>query len=1086
MAIAALAAAGESKLLWEIGKADNDTREFALAPGGYAKFKDDGFFVVGQSDPKRDWPYVQPGPTDAWAGSRSHEFRILFALKAAPKEGQCRLLFDLVDTHGGGPPTLAIDINGKKFPHALPRGGGDKSVSGEPAVGKEHKFDIPFPANLLHEGTNEIAIATTAGSWFLYDWLGLEAPGGLELGTAEGTIVHSIRSAPALILKEGKPWQTLRMAVLHMGKEAEAVVKVASFEPVKLQLRPGSHAIDVPVPAIEKETAVAITVEVGGKVIAKREETLKPVRKWVVYILPHSHVDIGYTRVQTEVERDHWRFYEQAIAASRKTADYPKGAQFKWNVEVLWATDSYLKQATPEKRAEFIEAVKAGWVGLQALYGNELTALCRPEELVRLTDCARRLARQCGVTIDSAMISDVPGYTWGMVPVLAQSGVKYFSIGPNGGDRIGYTLEAWADKPFWWVSPSGRERVLCWIPTRGYWRGFQGGDELLAYLQRLEAADYPYELAQIRHCLGDNAGPGVDLCEFAKDWNTKYAYPKIVIATPSEMFQDFERRYADKVPVVRGDFTPYWEDGAASSARETALNRAAAERLSQAEALFAMFGPNAYPADDFYAAWRNAILYDEHTWGAHNSISQPDSDFAKAQWAIKQRFALDADEQSRKLFDAATAKAAAKQGAALDVLNTASWPRTDLVLLSKEQSAAGDLVRDAEGNPVPSQRLSTGELAFLAKDVPPFGAKRYTVSAGAAHRAGTAMAPGVTLSTSTMGLTIDAKTGAIATLQCGGIQQDLVNAESGLGLNDYFYVAGKDPKAAKRGGPAAIKAKEHGPLVASLVIESEAPGCRKLTREVRLVEGLDRVDIMDVLDKDKIRTKEGVHIAFAFNVAKGVVRMDIPWAVARPEDDQINGACKNWFTVQRWVDVSNDAYGVTWATVDAPLVEVGAITAETPWIKTLAPSQTLYSYVMNNYWHTNYRDSQEGPTVFRYALKPHAGGFDGAAAARFGIECSQPLIPIPVAPDAPARPSLLRVEPAGVIVATLKPSEDRKAIIVRLFGASGKAEKATLTWGEPAPKGVWLSNLAEDPLEKATGPADVPAWGLVTLRAELP
>jgi alpha-mannosidase len=313
-----------------------------------------------------------------------------------------------------------------------------------------------------------------------------------------------------------------------------------------------------------------------------------------------------------------------------------------------------------------------------------------------------------------------------------------------------------------------------------------------------------------------------------------------------------------------------------------------------------------------------------------------------------------------------------------------------------------------------------------------------------------------------------------------------VNAESGLGLNDYFYVAGKDPKAAKRGGPAAIKAKEHGPLVASLVIESEAPGCRKLTREVRLVDGLDRVDIVDVVDKEKIRTKEGVHIAFAFNVAKGVVRMDIPWAVARPEDDQINGACKNWFTVQRWVDVSNDAYGVTWATVDAPLVEVGSITAETPWIKTLAPSQTLYSYVMNNYWHTNYRDSQEGPTTFRYVLKPHAGGFDGAAAARFGIECSQPLIPIPVAPDAPARPSLLRVEPAGVIVATLKPSEDRKAIIVRLFGASGKAEKATLTWGEPAPKGVWLSNLAEDPLEKATGPVDVPAWGLVTLRAELP
>ena len=49
----------------------------------------------------------------------------------------------------------------------------------------------------------------------------------------------------------------------------------------------------------------------------------------------------------------------------------------------------------------------------------------------------------------------------------------------------------------------------------------------------------------------------------------------------------------------------------------------------------------------------------------------------------------------------------------------------------------------------------------------------------------------------------------------------------------------------------------------------------------------------------------------------------MPWAVVRPEVDQLPGACKNWFTVQRWVDVSNDEYGVTWATLDAPLVEVG-------------------------------------------------------------------------------------------------------------------------------------------------------------------
>lgn len=79
---------------------------------------------------------------------------------------------------------------------------------------------------------------------------------------------------------------------------------------------------------------------------------------------------------------------------------------------------------------------------------------------------------------------------------------------------------------------------------------------------------------------------------------------------------------------------------------------------------------------------------------------------------------------------------------------------------------------------------------------------------------------------------------------------------------------------------------------------------------------------------------------------------------------------------KRWVDVSNVRYGVTLAIIDAPLVEIGGMNAEVwnldparPWLKEVEPSQTVYSYVMNNYWHTNYKASQEGPVVFRYSLQ---------------------------------------------------------------------------------------------------------------------
>ena len=1091
-------AVGQDKLLWQIGTADNDTAEFALGPdksNQYSShFPHDVMFVAGQSDPKKDWPYIQPGPADAWAGSKSHTFTILFGIRTTPTEGQGELILDYVDTHSAVPPRVEIKINDTSFIRKIPRGAGDASAHGEPDKGREHRLVIPFPVKTLKPGNNHVTITSLAGSWVLYDYVALTVPSGVETGPVKPTTkLLNVHTQPFLVKRDdGKLHQPVLASVLHIGEPVEAKVTIDGVESVTQSLDPGFKAIEGFAPAVEQPMAVEVVVTVAGQPIGRRKPTLKPVRKWEVWLLHHSHVDIGYTHVQTEVEQKHWQYFRQVAGLARKTADYPDGSPFKWNVEVLWAVDSFLKQASPAERETFIDAVKNGWIGLDALYGNELTALCRPEELIRLVEYAQILRNRYEVTIDSAMITDVPGYTWGIVPVLAQSGVKYFSVGPNRGHRIGYTLSTWGDKPFYWESPCGKHKILCWVAGEGYsffHRGRLDGDRLFDYLSRLEDSDYPYDMLQLRYSIGgDNGPPDPELSEFVKDWNAKYAYPKLIVATTSEMFHEFERRYGNTLSRIRGDFTPYWEDGAGSSARETAMNRQAAERLVQAETLWAMLNPTNYPAEQFYEAWRNVILYDEHTWGAHCSISQPDSDFTKAQWKIKQAFALNADVQSYNLLNNALAKhrSTEKIVTAVDVFNTSSWTRTDLVTVPKSLTVRGDAIKDAEGRSIKSQRLSAGELAFLAEDVAPFSAKRFTLHSGEASASGNAIAKGAKLSNGAVTLTVNDRTGAIQSLQWKELDAEFVNRKTGLGLNDYFYVAGRNPKDPQRNGPVNIRVKERGPLVASLLIESDAPGCHKLTREIHLIAGIDRVDIINIIDKQKIYEQEGVHLAFAFNVPDGVIRMDTPWAVVRPEADQLAGACKNYFTVQRWVDVSNADYGVTWATIDAPLVEVGAITNDprgksVGWIKQLEPSSTLYSYVMNNYWETNYKAGQEGPTTFRYSITPHKA-FDSGAATRFGVERSQPLVIIPVDDKAPVRPSILNVEPARVIVTAFKPSADGKAKIVRLFNAGGHTEKVTLTWAKPAPENVWRSNLAEEKGPRLVGPIEMTAYEIVTLR----
>ena len=132
-----------------------------------------------------------------------------------------------------------------------------------------------------------------------------------------------------------------------------------------------------------KESTLPVTIEAGGKALAARSFPIKPQRRLTVYILPHSHTDIGYTEVQTRIEQKQVDNLLQGIAYARKTAGYPEGARFVWNVEVLWAADLYLRRLSTAQRADFLEAVKHGQVALNGMYLNELTGLCRPEELLQ-------------------------------------------------------------------------------------------------------------------------------------------------------------------------------------------------------------------------------------------------------------------------------------------------------------------------------------------------------------------------------------------------------------------------------------------------------------------------------------------------------------------------------------------------------------------------------------------------------------------------------------------------------------------------------------------------------------------------------
>lgn len=962
---------------------------------------------------------------------------------------------------------------------------------------------LNIPASSVKKG-ERISIKVIGGKQNSMDWY---MPFGIPV-----TNEQNVLAEPALVRTNAGLKQRVRVELRHAGSPLPVQFILDGKQVHSSTLKPGKRVFYLLHEPVTARKNVTLETKLGGKTKDVRDVTLKPVRKFEVYFLPHSHVDIGFTHKQDDVEKLQWRNFELGIDLAEKTQNYPDGSRFKWNAEITWAIEGYLKNATEDKKQKFIDAVKKGWIGLDALYASQLTGLQREEEMINNQRYAGILRDTYGFDINTAMISDVPGYSWGMVESLTQSGVKYFSSGPNhmphlphGGYQVGHTFEAWGDVPFYWTSASGKQKVLFWMTSHGYswfhnWSvdvlSKSGGDPIVKFLDELDQQKYPYDIVQLRYTIGnDNGPPDETMPDFIREWNETYAYPKMRIATNREMMEDFEKRYGQQLPVYSGDFTPYWEDGAASSALETGINRKSADALTQAETLTVMLDAKENSLAEFDDAWRNVVLFSEHTWGANISKSQPDSEFTKSLWSVKQGFALNGEQQSSKLIDDAikTITAAENDPSAFQVINTSSWTRTDLVTLPANIKMEGKIIVDAAGKTIDSQRLSDGSIVFIARDVPAMSSKSYFIKKGKpktiqARRDNDSS----TLSNGSITVSLNEETGDIKSIQWKN-GTNLVDEKDTLGFNAYWYGGLVKSNLRKQTG-ATFKTIEDGNLVKRIQVASSAPGAEGLTREIQLVNGLDRIYLNNVVDKKRVLEDENVRFTFPFNIAGSQIRIDIPWGTVRPELDQLKGANKNFYSVQRWVDISNEKIGVTLVPVEAPLLEIGDMNGQKwmtdmkvrPWIKKYEPSNRLFSWVMNNAWFVNYKAYQDGKIPFHYVLQPHES-FDEVAAKKFGIEQTQPLLITPVDKKAqPVTPPLTLKDDTSIIITSIKKSRDGKAVMIRFFNPSGKTAATEISWGKIKPAQIYISSPREERGAAAGNSVSLDPHEIKTIRVETP
>jgi alpha-mannosidase len=1077
--------AASGNVLWQIGTPDKSYAEFAIARnhGAFAGRFDRQplVFEIGRSQAGRDWPFIQPGPADSWAGGRVHPFTVRFRLADEPR-GMFTLRVELSDVHSQAPPTFAITVGGRTGQFHLQPGGGDASL-GNPAAGKPQQIELALPAGLFRQGTNDIVLAGLEGSWVQYDAVTL-------LNDPEGKIPEqdikslTAQATPFFIHQDGRVRRAVDVNVVATVPGAEVKIRVeAGGETIELPLQEtsgfGSFSQEVGVPDSAEPLEAKITAQVGAR---SRTITVKvtPQRQWRVFVAASAHTDVGYTDLQPKCAERHCQNTDLALELMEKDPG------FKWNLEVAWQAENYLATRTGEKLDRFLRFTREGRLGVQALYCNILTGLCSHEAGCRLTWLAHNLKTRYGIPYRSAMISDVPTQEASLPMLLAQSGIRYFSSGINN-DRA-YTFDRMQGRsPCWWEGPDGSRVLMMYMASYAQASGL-GLDQsvsaararVLSHLRALEAqTNYSFDAVFLHGAVGDNSTFSPRFAEVAKAWNERYEFPKIILSHNAEFFEYIEKKYGDRLPVFRGSAGTYWEDGAGSSAAETALCRRAKENVASAEKLLALTArlqpQTAYPKADFYDAWRNSFLYDEHTWGAYCSISEPDSDFSKAQWKIKAQFAVDADREAAALLGRGADALAAlvkTEGRSLVVINSASWPRTDIVHVKLPE---GLRVADPE---VTCCDDASGTL-LLVKEVPACGYRVLKLEPKADRRSAEPAA-GTVLESAFYRVAFDPANGAVTSVFDKELNRELVDPQAPHRLNEYLYVAGgkgsrivmnpngPEPKLTlSTPEKASLRRVRLGELGERMVVETSGTMAPRLVTEVTVWNHLRRVDIVNRLTKTQTYDKEAVYFSFPFAAAKPVFRYECPAGIVNANTDMLPGACLDWFTVQHFVEIESGDAAIAWATPDAPLACFQDINRG-QWLRRL-PMNTghLYAYVMNNYWHTNYKPGQGGELTFRFSITSRAKA-DNAASARFGWAASNPLFVATTEGGAGAvlpagSSSLVEVAEPNVILIGAKQSEVGGQLVLRLWEVNGQPTTAHLRLGQTPARKATACNLVEEP-----------------------
>lgn len=310
-----------------------------------------------------------------------------------------------------------------------------------------------------------------------------------------------------------------------------------------------------------------------------------------IHVVFKTHLDIGFTDFAANVIA---AYFAQHIPAALELARSLRMAggedRFIWTTG-SWLIYEYLEQAAPAERARMEQAIAAGdmvWHGLPFTTHSELM----DADLFRFElSLSGELDQRYGKHTIAAKLSDVPGQTIGIVPLMAEAGLSFLHIGVNGASTPPATPPV-----FTWRSAQGSELLVV------YDHGSYGSLKIVPGLD---------EALYFAHT-GDNLGPQSPEQIHGVFARLRRRFPGVEVeASTMDAFAARLLTIKAGLPVITQEIGDTWIHGGATDPGKISAFRALL-RLRAGWLEDRKVDPL---SRGFKAFSRSLLMVPEHTWG---------------------------------------------------------------------------------------------------------------------------------------------------------------------------------------------------------------------------------------------------------------------------------------------------------------------------------------------------------------------------------------------------------------------------------------------------------------------------------------